>query len=117
MMMACVAESAPMMMDRVSRRDQRSKIKDHRSPNRVVEKTSYCVCNVLPGGTGQKWYSGKMTWTIHYTNSSQVAVVNTQTLATEFEITRPCSIPSDGAYHKVRISNLLFFFVNNISYL
>ncbi|KAF8375430.1 hypothetical protein PRIPAC_81859, partial [Pristionchus pacificus] len=48
MMMACVAESAPMMMDRV-------------------------------------------------------AVVNTQTLATEFEITRPCSIPSDGAYHKVTI--------------
>ncbi|GMR49046.1 hypothetical protein PMAYCL1PPCAC_19241, partial [Pristionchus mayeri] len=33
----------------------------------------------------------------------RVAAVNTQTLSTEFDITRPCSIPSDGADHKVTI--------------
>ncbi|GMS96710.1 hypothetical protein PENTCL1PPCAC_18885, partial [Pristionchus entomophagus] len=34
---------------------------------------------------------------------NKVAEVNTQTLSTEFGITRPCSIPSDGANHKVTI--------------
>ncbi|GMT25317.1 hypothetical protein PFISCL1PPCAC_16614, partial [Pristionchus fissidentatus] len=33
----------------------------------------------------------------------QIATVNEQVLATEFAITRPCSIPSDGAVHKVTI--------------
>ncbi|GMS94634.1 hypothetical protein PENTCL1PPCAC_16809, partial [Pristionchus entomophagus] len=33
----------------------------------------------------------------------QEAEVNEQTLSTEFSITRPCSIPADGAMHKVTI--------------
>ncbi|KAF8376426.1 hypothetical protein PRIPAC_82855, partial [Pristionchus pacificus] len=34
---------------------------------------------------------------------NSVAAVNSQTLSTEFDITRPCSIPCDGANHKVTI--------------
>ncbi|GMT25316.1 hypothetical protein PFISCL1PPCAC_16613, partial [Pristionchus fissidentatus] len=38
-----------------------------------------------------------------------MAEVNTQTLSTEFAITRPCSIPSDGANHKVTIGIVTLF--------